>query len=57
MVIAAAGVDRIWPLPGPATAPADRRDRLDQGHQLGDVVAWPPVSDTASGIPCPSVIT
>jgi hypothetical protein len=39
MVMAAVSVDRIRVLPGPAAAVADWRDRLDQRHQLGDVVA------------------
>ena len=41
MVIAAVGVDPIRALAGPATAATHRRDRLDQGHELGDVVAVP----------------
>ena len=53
MVIAPAGIDRLRPAP-PA---AHRRDRRDQRHQLGDVVAVAAGRDTASGIPCPSVIT
>ncbi len=41
MVIAPVGVDPVWPLAGPSAAAADRRDGLDQGHELGDVVALP----------------
>ena len=39
VVIAAVGVDLIRALAGPAAAAAHRRDGLDQGHELGDVVA------------------
>src|SRR5512142_2368753 len=39
VVVAAAGVDRLWPPAGPATPAAHRRDGLDQRHELGDVVA------------------
>jgi hypothetical protein len=39
VVVTAVGVDRIRALAGPAAAPSDRRDGLDQGHELGDVVA------------------
>jgi hypothetical protein len=39
MVIAAVSVDRVRALPGPAAVAAGWRDRLDQRHQLGDVVA------------------
>ena len=38
VVIAAVGVGRVRP---PPRAAADRRDRLDQRHELGDVVAVP----------------
>jgi hypothetical protein len=41
MVIAPVGVDPVWPLPRPAPASADRRDRREQRHQLGDVVTLP----------------
>ena len=39
MVIAPVSVDRLRPPPGPAAAPAHRRDGRDQRHQLGHVVA------------------
>ena len=38
VVVGAVGEHLHRPLPGPAAPAADRRDRLDQGHQLGDVV-------------------
>ena len=41
VVIATVGVDPIRVLAGPATAAAHRRDGLDEGHELGDVVAVP----------------
>ena len=41
VVIATVGVDPIRALAGPATAATYRRDGLDQGHELGDVVAVP----------------
>ena len=39
VVVATVGVEGIWPLAGPTAADADRRDGLDQGHELGDIVA------------------
>jgi len=39
VVIAAVRVDLVRALAGPAAAAAYRRDGLDQGHELGDVVA------------------
>jgi len=39
VVIAPVGVDLIRAPPWPAAAAAHRRDGLDQGHELGDVVA------------------
>ncbi|OWA22531.1 hypothetical protein B9W64_00060 [Streptomyces sp. CS159] len=31
-----------------------RRDLVEEGQQKGDIVASPPISDTASGTLCPS---
>ena len=39
VVVAAVSVDPVRALTGPPAAAAYRRDRLDQGHELGDVVA------------------
>jgi hypothetical protein len=41
VVIAAVGADLIRALAGPPAAAAHRRDGLDEGHELGDVVAVP----------------
>ena len=39
MVIATVGVGLVRPLAGPSAAAAHGRDGLDEGHELGDVVA------------------
>jgi hypothetical protein len=39
VVVAAVGVDSLWPAQGAATSAADRRDRLDERQELSDVVA------------------
>ena len=39
VVVGAVGEHPLRPLAGPAAAAADRRDRLDQRHELGDIVA------------------
>src|SRR2546429_220151 len=39
VIVAAVGVEGIRALPGPSAAAADWRDGLEQGHELGDVVA------------------
>ncbi len=36
----------------PSSQPPDRQDRVEQRQQWGDVAAVPPVSVTASGVPC-----
>jgi len=41
VVITAVGIDGIRALARPTAAAADRRDGLDQRHELGDVVAVP----------------
>jgi hypothetical protein len=41
VVVAAVGVEAVRALAWPAAAAADRRDGLDQRHELGDVVAVP----------------
>ncbi len=56
MVVAAVGVDPPWPAGWFADQSADRRDGVDERDQLGDVVAGPPVSVTAKGMPVASVI-
>src|SRR5215471_940651 len=38
VVIAAVGVEAVWALAWAAAPAPHRRDRLDQGHELGDVV-------------------
>ncbi len=56
VVVAAVGEQRVR-FPARMTNPAaDRRDRVEQGQELGDVVAVAAVSRTASGVPRPSVI-
>jgi hypothetical protein len=42
---------------GPANDTDDRRGLVEQGQQLGTSLRLPPVSDTASGMPWPSVRT
>ena len=39
MVVAAVREQRVGPAAGAADPPPDRRDRVEQGQQLGDVVA------------------
>src|SRR5919107_1273782 len=39
VVVAAVGVDTPGPVGGPAAGAADARDGVEQGQQLGDVVA------------------
>ena len=39
VVVAAVGVGLVRPLAGPSAAAAHGRDGLDEGHELGDVVA------------------
>jgi hypothetical protein len=57
VVVATVGEERVGSAAGTPDSAADRRDRVEQGQKLGDVVAVAPVSRTASGVPCPSVIT
>src|SRR5258705_10299690 len=56
MVIAAVGVDAVWTLAGAAAAAPGRRDRLDQRHELGDIVAVAAGQRHRQRDPCASVI-
>jgi hypothetical protein len=56
VVVAAVGAQLPRLASGPAAQAADRRDGIQQRDQLGDVVALPPVSVTAGGMPPASQI-
>lgn len=54
VVVAAIGSDPVGASAGPADLAAYRRHAIDERHQLRDVVAVPPVTVQASGIPVAS---
>jgi hypothetical protein len=56
VVVAAVSVDPPGALQRSSGHAPDRRDRLDERDELGDVVGLPPVRVTASGSPFRSQI-
>src|SRR5829696_5748377 len=57
VVIAAVGVDLAGASSRPAAPAADRWDRVQERHQLGDVVAVAAGQDHCQGMPAASAIT
>ncbi len=41
VVVGAIGVEPLWSTAGPSTTAPDRRNRVDQRHQLGDIMPVP----------------
>lgn len=56
VVVATVGQQSVRPSARSADPARDGRNLVEQRQELGDVLRFPPVSDTASRIPCPHVI-
>jgi hypothetical protein len=56
VVIASVREQRVGFATRPSDAVMDRRDRVEQRQELGDVVAVAAGQQDASGVPCPSVM-
>lgn len=50
------GEEPSGPVARPAVQTADAGYGVQQWHELGDIVTFPPVKETASGVPCGSTI-
>ncbi len=57
VVVAAVGQQRVRSSPGSSDQAGDGRDLGEQGSSWVTSLRFPPVSDTASGMPCPSTRT
>jgi hypothetical protein len=57
VVVAPVGEQPARSPAGPATTTADRWDRLDERHQLGDIVTVPAGQRHRQWVPCRSTIT